>query len=88
MKDDGFNSHCISHAKHLFYEMVSPKTHGQVCLDQKQYQYALLVSFTSTTPPITTATNTGKSFFSILKVTESLYHKVTVVILCFVTANL
>ena len=43
-----------------FYETVSPKNHGQVCMDRKFYQDALLVSFTANPPSITTANHTDE----------------------------
>ena len=50
---------------HLFSETVSPKNHGQVCLYIKGYKDKLLVSFTATTPYITTATHRGEKISSI-----------------------
>ena len=61
-KYDDFNFQCTSNAMHLFSETVSPKNHGQVCLYIKGYKDKLLVSFTATTPSITTATHTGEKY--------------------------
>ena len=60
LKDADFNSQFISNAKRLFSETLSPKNHGQVCLDRKGYQYELLVSFTLTTSAISAATHTDE----------------------------
>ena len=60
MNETDFNSECLSNAKRLFYETLSPKNHGQVIFDKKGYQDAVLVSFTATSPAITTSTHTGK----------------------------
>ena len=62
MKYSSFNSQYISNAKRLFYETLSPKKHGQVCLDRKDYYDALPVSFTANTPDITTATHIGGGY--------------------------
>ena len=39
-----------------FFETVSPKNHGQVCMDRKGYQGKLLVLFTENIPTINTST--------------------------------
>ena len=59
LNDANFNSQCLSNAKCLFYETLSPKKHGKVIFDKKGYQYAVLFSFTAITPVITTATHRG-----------------------------
>ena len=64
MKDADFNLQCVSNSKHLFYETISLKNHGQVCLDRKCYQGSLLVLFIETTPASTTATYTFKQISS------------------------
>ena len=43
----------------FFSETVSLKNNGQVCLDRKIYQDAILVSFATTPPEIITATQTN-----------------------------
>ena len=65
MKDSGFNFKGITNAKCLFSETVSPKNHGQVCLDGKVYQDTLLVSFNSTSSEINTSTHTGEQISSL-----------------------
>ena len=55
-----FNSQCLSNVKHSFSEMLSPKNHSQVSFDKKGYQDTVLVSFTATTPAITTNIHNGK----------------------------
>ena len=64
MNETDFNSECLSNAKRLFYETLSPKNHGQVIFDKKGYQNAVLVSFTATLPAISTATHTGEQICS------------------------
>ena len=54
-----FNSQCLSNAKRLFSETLSPKHYGQVTFCKKCYQDAVQVSFTATPPNIITATHTG-----------------------------
>ena len=46
--------------KRLFTETVSTKKHGQLSLEKKVYQEALVVSFTAPPPAITTSTQTGE----------------------------
>ena len=48
--------------KTFFSKTVLPKNHGQVFMDRKGYQDALIVSFTANTPAITTATHTGEEY--------------------------
>ena len=64
IKDADFNLQCISNAERLFSEMSSPKKHGQLCLYRNFYYDALLVSFTATTPVMTTDMNAGKKIYS------------------------
>ena len=54
-----FGSQCLSNAKHLFSETLSPKNHSQVSFDKQGYQYEVLVSFNSTPHNMTAATHTG-----------------------------
>ena len=58
LKCADFNSQCLSNAKYLFSETLSPKNHGQVSFDKKGYHDAVLVSFTATPPNITTTIHT------------------------------
>ena len=51
--------HIVYQTQTFLSETVSPKTHGQGCLDIKYYQDALLFSFTATKPTITTDINTA-----------------------------
>ena len=50
LSDANFNSRCLSNAKSLFSETLSPKQHGQVSFDKKGYQDAVLVSLNETPP--------------------------------------
>ena len=50
--------------KRLFTETVSTKKHGQVSLEKKVYQEALVVSFTENPPAITTDTHKGEQISS------------------------
>ena len=43
LNDAEFYSQCLSNAKHLFSETLSPKNHGQVSFDKKGDQDAVLV---------------------------------------------
>ena len=63
LKDSDFHLNYISNSKHLFSEAISPKNHGQLCLDIKRYQDVILVSFTATTPTTTTETHTVEQIF-------------------------
>ena len=58
LNDEDFISQCLFNANCLSSEMLSPKKYGQVIFDKKGYQDAILVSFTATTPTITTDTYT------------------------------
>ena len=60
LNDVYFNSQCLPKSKCLFFETLSPNNHSQVSLDNKGYQYEVLVSFTATLPTITTVTHRGK----------------------------
>ena len=65
MNGANFNLQCLSNANILFYEILSPKHHGQVSFDKKGYQDTVLVSFTATRPDITTATHAaGKIYYT------------------------
>ena len=50
MNDADFNSQFLSNAKSLFFETLSPKNHGQVSFDKKDYHDSVLASFTATPP--------------------------------------
>ena len=54
LNEADFNLRCLSNAKRLFSETLSPKKSGQVRFDKKVYQYTVLVSFTATPHDITT----------------------------------
>ena len=62
LKDEDFNSHCLSNGESLFYEMLSPKNHGQVSFDKKIYQNAVLFSCTESPLTIITANHTGEKY--------------------------
>ena len=64
LDDEDANLHCISNAKHLLSETVSPKNHGQVSLDKKGYQDALIFFSTANLPAITTYTRKGGQIYS------------------------
>ena len=61
-----FNLQCLSNAKGLFSETLSPKKNGQVSFDKTNYQGAVLVSFDATPPNINTDTHTGKNIYFLL----------------------
>ena len=63
-KDADLNSHCISNAKRLFYETLSPKKHGQLSFGKKGYQDTFLVSFTVTSANTNTAIHNGEQISS------------------------
>ena len=51
--------------QNVYFLKKHNKKKGQVCLDRKVYQDALIVSFTATPPAITTSTNTGEQISSL-----------------------
>ena len=59
MNDEDFSSQCLSNAKNLYSETLSPKNHEQVRFDNKGYHGEVLVLFGATLPKITTDTHTG-----------------------------
>ena len=50
--------------KLYFLKLYHQNNHGQGSFDKKNYQDAVLVSFTETPPTITTSNNTGKKISS------------------------
>ena len=68
LKYNRFNFCSLYNEKCLFSETVSLKNHGQVCLDKKAYQGAILVSFTAIPSAITTAIHAGEKYL--------LYHQI------------
>ena len=53
---------CISNSTYLFSETVSPKNHGKLSLEKKDYQDSIIVLFTSYQLSIPTDTHTGGKY--------------------------
>ena len=58
------NSFCLSNAKRLSSKTFSPKNHGQVNFNKKDYQDEFLVLLIEAPLGITTATPNGKQIYS------------------------
>ena len=68
LNDADFSSLCLSNAKHLFSEILSPKKHGQVRSGKTFSQDAVPVSSTATPPNITLYIYTGEQIYSPLSI--------------------